>query len=86
MDVTLSLNNPEETPTHRRYNIGEVTVINGVNPDILKDSTKFNLLDTTEYRGLQIISEREPFLKPRAVYYNTFLKYCKDNKERMSVM
>ncbi|MDD4697621.1 MAG: hypothetical protein PHR52_08800, partial [Fermentimonas sp.] len=74
VDVTLSLNNPEETPTHRRYNIGEVTVINGVNPDILKDSTKFNLLDTTEYRGLQIISEREPFLKPRAVYYNTFLR------------
>lgn len=74
VDLTLSLNNNEEGTTHRRYNIGNVTVINGVNPDLLKDSTKFNLLDTTEFRGLQIISEEEPFLKPRAVYYNTFLR------------
>ena len=70
----LSLNNPEETPVFKRYNIGEVTVINGVDPGILEDSTRFNLLDTTEYKGLKIISAGQPFLKPRAVYYNTFIR------------
>ncbi len=74
VDVTLSLNKPTETEVYNQYNIGNVTVINGVNPDYLEDSTKFNLLDTTEYRGLQIISEKNLFLKPRAVYYNTFLR------------
>ncbi|WP_053826159.1 translocation and assembly module lipoprotein TamL [Lascolabacillus massiliensis] len=74
VDITLSLNTPEDSPIHKRYNIGIVTVINGVDPDIINDSTKYNLLDTTMYRGIQIVSEREPFLKPRAVYYNTFLR------------
>ncbi len=74
VDVTLSLNNPTNAPVHRRYNIGNVTVINGVNPDILEDSTRYNLLDTTDYRGIKIISEKEQFLKPRAVFYNTFVR------------
>lgn len=74
VDVTLSLNKPAESTFYKQYRIGNVTVINGVKPDILEDSTRFNLLDTVEYRGLQIISERDPFLKPRAVYYNTFLR------------
>lgn len=74
VDLMLSLNNPEETPVFKRYNIGEVTVINGVDPGILEDSTRFNLLDTTEYKGLKIISAGQPFLKPRAVYYNTFIR------------
>lgn len=74
VDVTMALNNPSDTTRHKQYTIGEVTVINGVNEDMLKDSTRHNQLDTILYRGLQIISEKEPFLLPKAVYYNTFIR------------
>lgn len=74
VDVTLALNNPSDTTRHKQYTIGEVTVINGVSDELLRDSTRFHQLDTTFYRGLQIISEKEPFLLPRAVYYNTFIR------------
>ncbi len=74
VDVTLALNNPSDTTYHRRHYIGNVTVINGVDPVLLQDSTRHNQLDTVEYRGMQIISEKNRFLRPRAVYYNTFLR------------
>lgn len=74
VDVTLALNNPSDTTRHKQYRIGEVTVINGVNEALLNDSTRRHQLDTTLYRGLQIISEKEPFLLPKAVYYNTFIR------------
>jgi outer membrane translocation and assembly module TamA len=74
VDVTLSLNNPSDSTLHKQYNIGNVTVINGVPEALINDSTRHHQLDTTEYRGLQIISEKERFLLPKAVYYNTFLR------------
>ena len=60
--------------THKQYNIGNVTVINGVDPALLQDSTRNGQLDTIYYRDLQIISEKNPFLLPQAVYYNTFVR------------
>ncbi len=74
VDVTLALNNPTDTTMHKQYRIGEVTVINGVNEELLRDSTRHHQLDTTLYRGLRIISDKEPFLLPKAVYYNTFIR------------
>jgi len=74
VDVTLSLNNPTENTLHQQYNIGNVMVINGIGADILEDSTKRHLIDTVEFRGLTIVQEKDPFLSPRAVYYNTFLR------------
>jgi len=74
VDVTLSLNNPSDSTLHKQYNIGNVTVINGVPDAVINDSTRHHQLDTTDYRGLQIISEKERFLLPKAVYYNTFIR------------
>ena len=74
VDVTLSLNNPTENTLHQQYNIGNVMVINGIGADILEDSTKRHLIDTVEFRGLTIVQEKDPFLSPRTVYYNTFLR------------
>lgn len=74
VEVTLALNNPTDSTRHQQYNIGKVTVINGVSEELIKDSTRHHLLDTTQYRGLEIISEREHFLRPRAIYYNTFIR------------
>jgi Outer membrane protein/protective antigen OMA87 len=74
VDVTVALNNPTDSTTHDRYNIGNVTVINGVNTTIMEDSSKYFMLDTVNYRGVQIVSEKDRFLLPQAVYYNTFLR------------
>lgn len=75
VDVTLALNNPSETEHHKQYTIGNVTVFNGVDASLLQDSTRYHLLDTIEYRGMRIISEKkQQFLLPQAVFYNTFLR------------
>ena len=74
VDVTLALNNPSDSTLHKQFNIGNVTVINGVSDALISDSTLHHQLDTTEYRGLRIISEKERFLLPKAVYYNTFIR------------
>ena len=74
VDITLALNNPSDTTLHQQYTIGEVTVINGVDATLLEDSTRHHLLDTVNYRGLHIVSERNRFLLPKAVYYNTFIR------------
>ncbi|MEL7600658.1 MAG: BamA/TamA family outer membrane protein [Proteiniphilum sp.] len=74
VDVTLALNNPTDSTLHKQYNIGNVTVINGVDAILLEDSTRSNQLDTVYYRDLQIISEKDRFLLPQAVYYNTFVR------------
>lgn len=74
VDVTLSLNNPTDSTRHKQYTIGNVTVINGVDTRLLEDSTRTVPLDTVYYRGLQIISEKDRFLLPQAVYYNTFVR------------
>ncbi len=74
VDVTMALGNPTDSTKHKQYNIGNVTVINGVEEAFLQDTTGAARLDTVEYRGLQIISEKDRFLLPKTVYYNTFLR------------
>lgn len=74
VDVTLAMNNPTDSTLHRLHYIGDVTVINGVDPVLLQDSTGHIPLDTVVYKGVQIISEKNRFLRPRAIYYNTFLR------------
>ncbi len=74
VDVTLSLNSPDDGLAYKRYNIGNVLVVNGVDDVILSDSTRHSQLDTTDYRGVQIVSQRDRFLLPKTIYYNTFIR------------
>lgn len=74
VDLTLSMNNPTDSTYHKRYKFGNVTVLNGIDPFILKDSTQHYLLDTVIYRDVKVVSERDKFLLPQAVYYNTFIR------------
>lgn len=74
VDVTLILNNPADTTVHPQYTIGNVTVINGVDSYLLQDSLKNHQLDTFIYRGMKVISDKKTFLRPRAIYYNNFLR------------
>jgi outer membrane protein assembly factor BamA len=85
VDVTLALNNPSDTAIHRQHYMGNVTVLNGVDPVVLQDSVRRSSLDldTLDYRGMQIISEKNRFLRPRAVYYNTFLRPGRLYADRM---
>lgn len=83
VDVVLALNNPSDSTFHQQHYMGDVTVINGVDPAILQDSTRRHPLDTIQYRGMQIISEKERLLRPRAIYYNTFLRPGRLYSERL---
>ncbi len=74
VDLVLGMNNPTDSTYHRRYNFGDVTVINGIDPLILQDSARHYLLDTVVYRDIKVVSERDQFLLPQAVYYNTFIR------------
>lgn len=74
VDLTVAINNPTDSTHFRRHYIKDVTVINGVDPLLLQDSTRLAELDTTTYRGIQIISEKNRFLRPRTIYYNTLLR------------
>lgn len=83
VDITLAINTPTDTTHHEQYTIGRVTVLNGVDEEILKDSTRHLRLDTTYYRGIQIISEEDPFLRPKSIYYNTFVRPGRLYSERI---
>lgn len=74
VDLTLLINNPSEDERHKQYRIGNVLVINGVSQSLLEDPNRRSLLDTVNYKEVQIVSEKDPFIKPSVVYYNTLLR------------
>jgi outer membrane protein assembly factor BamA len=67
-----------------QYTIGNVTVISGVDDAILQDPAKHFLLDTVIFRDMQIVSERDRFLRPRAIFYNTFIRPGRLYSDRVS--
>jgi hypothetical protein len=72
--LTLGLRPLPDGARHRQFSMGNVTVISGVDDAILRNPERHHLLDTVIFRDIQIVSEREPLLRPRAIYYNTFLR------------
>lgn len=74
VDLTLGLNNPTDSTRHKRYLFGEVIVNNGVDSDILQDSSRHSLLDTIDYKGIKVVQERNKFMLPQAIFYNTFIR------------
>ncbi|MDD3789170.1 MAG: BamA/TamA family outer membrane protein [Petrimonas sp.] len=83
VDLTLELKNPTDSTVHQQFYMGNVTVYNGVDASILNDSTKHNLLDTIKYKDINVVSEREQFLLPQAIYYNTFIRPGKLYSDRV---
>ena len=73
-DITLGLNNPTDSTLHSQYRFGSVIVNNGVSSTILQDSTLHYLLDTIQYRDMKIVQERDRFMRPQAIFYNTFIR------------
>ena len=74
VDLTLGLNNPTDSTLHSSYRFGEVIVNNGVSSTILQDSSKHYLLDTVQYRDVKVVQERDKFMRPAAIFYNTFIR------------
>lgn len=74
VDLTLRLNNPTDSTTHKQHYIGNVLVYNGVDRMVVADSTQHHKLDTTIYRGMTIVSEPNRFLSDQAIFYNTLLR------------
>lgn len=74
VDLTLGLNNPTDTTHHPRYYFRNIVVNNGIEQSLLRDSSRHYLLDTVQYRDIKVVSERNKFLVPKAIYYNTFIR------------
>ena len=74
VDITLGLNNPTDSTLHNRYVFGNVIVNNGIDASILQDSSKRYLLDTIQYRDIKVVQERNKFMLPQAIFYNTFVR------------
>ncbi len=74
VDLTVNLLNPTDSTLHQQYYIGNSTILNGIDIAKLEDSTRHNELDTIQFRNLTIVQDKKEFLRPRAIYYNTFLR------------
>jgi len=83
VDLTLDLLNPTDSTFHKQYYLGNTTVLNGIDRTKLEDSTKHYELDTVQFRDLTIIQEKHEFLRPRAIYYNTFLRKNRRYADRL---
>lgn len=83
VDITLGLNNPTDSTLHKQYKIKKVTVFNGIDPIILRDSARHYKLDTVQYRSMQVISLKDRFLLPQAIYYNTLIRPGRLYSDRM---
>ncbi len=83
VDLTLGLNKPADDMFYKPYHIGNVTIINGIDAKLLNDSSAYGLADTLKYRNLNIVSAKDQFLLPQAIYHNTFLRPGRLYSERI---
>ena len=74
VDLTVNLLNPTDSTLHQQYYLGNSTILNGIDIGKLEDSSKHHEFDTVQFRNLTIIQDKNEFLRPRAIYYNTFLR------------
>lgn len=74
VDLTVNLLNPTDSTLHQQYYIGNSTILNGIDIATLEDSSRHHELDTIQFRNLTIVQDKKEFLRPRAIYYNTFLR------------
>lgn len=74
VDLTLGLNNPTDTTRHPIYYFRDIVVNNGIDQVLLRDSSRHYLLDTVQYRDIKVVSQRNKFLLPKVIYYNTFIR------------
>ena len=74
VDLSVNLLNPTDSTLHQQYYLGNSTILNGIDNALLEDSTQHNQFDTIQFRNLTVIQDKNEFLRPRAIYYNTFLR------------
>lgn len=74
VDLSVNLLNPTDSTLHQQYYLGNSTILNGIDIALLEDSTQHNQFDTIQFRNLTVIQDKKEFLRPRAIYYNTFLR------------
>ncbi len=83
VDLTLGLNNPTDTTHHPSYYFRNIIVNNGIDQTLLRDSSRHYLLDTVQYKDFKVVSERNKFLLPKAIYYNTFIRSGRIYSDRL---
>lgn len=71
--LILGLYNPNDTSLHKQYFIGNVNVFNGIDKTMAEEGS-LGRLDTVNFRGINVISKKDIYMHPQAIYYNTYLK------------
>ena len=74
VDLTVNLLNPTDSTIHQQYYMGNSIVLNGIDATVLEDSNRGYELDTVQFKEITIIQNKNEFLRPRAIYYNMFLR------------
>lgn len=83
VDLTVDLLNPTDSTRHKQYYMGNATILNGIDLMKLEDSTMHHEFDTIQFRDITIIQDKNEFLRPQAIYYNTFLRNDKMYADRL---
>ena len=74
VDLTINLLNPTDSTMHQQYYMGNTTILNGIDIATLEENKAGHELDTVKFRDISIIQNKSEFLRPRAIYYNMFLR------------
>ncbi len=74
VDLTVNLLNPTDSTMHKQYYMGNATILNGIDVAALEENNGGQDLDTVRFRDITIIQNKNEFLRPRAIYYNMFLR------------
>lgn len=74
VDLFLSLYNPLDSISFKRYKIRNVTVLTGFDAMSRGNEKLFANPDTIDYKGLKIIYGKNNFLRKSAIYRNTYIR------------
>lgn len=81
VDLSMALYPASDSLPHRRYRIGSVTVYSET--DALESpNSKSDSINAIDYKGIRIIYGKSRFLRPSAIYKNSFLRPGKWYSER----
>ncbi|MEN9919215.1 MAG: hypothetical protein RL662_1651 [Bacteroidota bacterium] len=74
VDLFLSVHQPKDSTSFKRYKIRNVTVLSGFDPTIRGNQRIFAKPDTVNYKGLKLIYGKNNFLRGSTLYRNTYLR------------
>lgn len=73
-DVSLSLYEPKDSVTFKKFKIRNVSVLSGFDAMTRQSRRLFAEADTSDYKGIKIIHGKNNFLRNSTIYRNNYLR------------